>query len=283
MSGYLSNQGATRLAQILLGSVNPDPCLWMGFYTNASTPTYVQTLGQYTENAGGAIAIDKCDAVWNGSPVAGVSLAMDPTTKFAGAGAARFGITTGVVAGIVIGSDNTGAALTTADSIIGHILPSASLGAGDFQILLCGSINGQGVIETLNVPACLPNTWNTFSVSLANPSNCASIVSVALKMVNTPAAYPLTVSLDSIHSQKAGYSRQPLLRTSWTDVGSQASYAQLLFTAAGGDWGNQYGYFLATTVDGSGVLMWAEQFSDGPYNVTNGKTAKVTPNIAFGG
>lgn len=76
-----------------------------------------------------------------------------------------------------------------------------------------------------------------------------------------------------------GYSAITLTRGSWTITADTAAYAQQTFTASGGDWGNCYGYYIATSADGTGVLMFVEHFSDGPYNVTDGDSVKITPSV----
>jgi len=74
-----------------------------------------------------------------------------------------------------------------------------------------------------------------------------------------------------------GYSRISLSRGSWTISGDTATYAEVTFTASGGNWGNVYGYFICTSTDG--LLLAAEQFANGPYNVTDGSSIKITPKI----
>lgn len=78
-----------------------------------------------------------------------------------------------------------------------------------------------------------------------------------------------------------GYARQPLTRgTNWSVASDVATAAQVTFTASGGAWGNQYGWFMTDVLSGtSGVLFCVENFSDGPYNVTNGDSVKVTAAI----
>ena len=70
---------------------------------------------------------------------------------------------------------------------------------------------------------------------------------------------------------------------SWTTSGSAPTtiaYTQQTFAcSATGATQQVYGYNL-TTASGSGTLIWAEKFSDGPYPVTNnGDTIKITPQI----
>lgn len=65
----------------------------------------------------------------------------------------------------------------------------------------------------------------------------------------------------------------------WTLSNDQITAAQKTFSASGAAWGNVYGYFLATTNDGSGKLLAVEHFSDGPYNVVDGGSVKVTVKL----
>lgn len=75
-----------------------------------------------------------------------------------------------------------------------------------------------------------------------------------------------------------GYSAITLTGASWTTSGtSQIAYAQQTFTFTGA-LGNVYGYYLTQT--SSGLLVFVEKFSDGPYNIqNNGDTIKITPVI----
>lgn len=76
-----------------------------------------------------------------------------------------------------------------------------------------------------------------------------------------------------------GYARIALTLASFSIADDIATYAQQTFTASGGAWGNQYGYFIGTTSDNTGKLLFVEHFSDGPYNVNDGGQVKVTPKI----
>jgi len=78
-----------------------------------------------------------------------------------------------------------------------------------------------------------------------------------------------------------GYARQPLTRgTNWTVVTDTATADQVTFTASGGVWGNQYGWFMTDALSGTvGNIFCVEDFSDGPYNVTDGDSVKVTAAI----
>lgn len=78
-----------------------------------------------------------------------------------------------------------------------------------------------------------------------------------------------------------GYARIALTRGSWTITADLAEYAQQIFTASGGTWGNVYGYFITDIESGisGGILEFVEQFSEAPLNVGNGSSIKVTPKI----
>jgi len=73
-----------------------------------------------------------------------------------------------------------------------------------------------------------------------------------------------------------------LTGANWTISGTaptQAAYPQEIFTFTGA-LGNVYGYFIVRA--SSADLLWAERFTDGPYNVVNnGDQIKVTPQITL--
>ena len=79
-----------------------------------------------------------------------------------------------------------------------------------------------------------------------------------------------------------GYAAKTLTGSSWTITAgapSLAEYAQQTFSFTGAA-GNVYGYFLVGAT--SGILKWAERFTDGPYNVTaSGDAIKVTPKLTL--
>jgi hypothetical protein len=77
-----------------------------------------------------------------------------------------------------------------------------------------------------------------------------------------------------------GYAAITLTGASWTVSGStptKIAYAAQTFTFTGA-LGNVYGYYLKRATGGE--LVWAERFSDGPYNIQhNGDTITITPQI----
>lgn len=79
------------------------------------------------------------------------------------------------------------------------------------------------------------------------------------------------------------YNRIALARGTWSITTDYAQYAQQTFTATGGAWGDQYGYFINTASTGTaGKLLCVEHFSNGPYNVQDGGSVKITPKITVG-
>lgn len=79
----------------------------------------------------------------------------------------------------------------------------------------------------------------------------------------------------------SGYADKSLTATSWsvaTAAGTtEGTYAQQTWTFTGA-LGNVYGYFIIRA--DTGVLLWAERFSDGPYNIANnGDEIRLTPKI----
>jgi len=89
-----------------------------------------------------------------------------------------------------------------------------------------------------------------------------------------------TAALTDITEPSGGtYARKELDRGSWTIADDAASYAEQTFAASGASWGSVYGYFIATSADGSGKLLFVEAFSGGAYNITDGSSIKITPKI----
>jgi hypothetical protein len=107
--------------------------------------------------------------------------------------------------------------------------------------------------------------------------------SLYLALYTVPTSEPGETAVDTDLTEPSGgaYARIALSRGTWTVTGSAATYAQQTFAASGGAWGNVYGYFVSTGSSGtsSGVLLAVENFSDGPYNIGDGDSIKITPSI----
>lgn len=77
----------------------------------------------------------------------------------------------------------------------------------------------------------------------------------------------------------SGYAPVNLTPSSWVVDGSSAAYPQQTWTFTG-PVGNVYGY--AVTTQSSNILVMAEKFSDGPYNIlSSGDIIRVTLSISL--
>lgn len=101
-----------------------------------------------------------------------------------------------------------------------------------------------------------------------------------LRLYTAPAAQApeTTVYGDFTEPAGNGYAAAVLTRgTDWVVTADEAVAAQKTFTAAGGNWGDVYGYFVC--VPSTHEIMCSELFSDGPYNIVDGGSVKVTAKI----
>ena len=75
---------------------------------------------------------------------------------------------------------------------------------------------------------------------------------------------------------------QSLTPGSWSVISgnpSQAEHTEVTWTFTGAA-GNIYGYYV--TRDTGGELLWAERFTNGPFNITtNGDEIKITPRLTL--
>lgn len=79
-----------------------------------------------------------------------------------------------------------------------------------------------------------------------------------------------------------GYASIQLVPTSWVLTNGNpttAVHTQVIYAFTGGI-GNVYGYYV--TRRSTGILAWAERFSNGPYNIqNNGDEIRLTPRISL--
>lgn len=118
-------------------------------------------------------------------------------------------------------------------------------------------------------------------VMLHNILNKTAPQNMLLKLyTNNKTPVETDTESDYIEASGSGYSALTLTGSNWTitpGAPSSATYAQQTFTFTGA-LGNVYGYFVVQET--SQKLMWAEIFSNGPYNIQNsGDQIKITPNI----
>ncbi len=95
---------------------------------------------------------------------------------------------------------------------------------------------------------------------------------------------PIEASVEGDFTEAAGfgYAEVSLTPGSWVVTPgnpTSAAFPQQTFTFTGA-LGNVYGYYIVQTT--SGKIMWAEKFTDGPYNiVNNGDQIKITLSITL--
>lgn len=96
---------------------------------------------------------------------------------------------------------------------------------------------------------------------------------------NTTPGETDTIATYTLVSSNFDNSTYTLTGGSWTVTNGSASYAQQTFTATGAA-GNIYGYVVKRATGGE--LLWAERFTDAPYNIQNvGDQIKITPAITL--
>lgn len=81
-----------------------------------------------------------------------------------------------------------------------------------------------------------------------------------------------------------GYGNKALTGSSWTvteGAPSDAAYAQQTFASTADQTAQSvYGYYLVQA--SSGLLVWSERFTNGPYSIANnGDEIRVTPKITM--
>jgi hypothetical protein len=78
-----------------------------------------------------------------------------------------------------------------------------------------------------------------------------------------------------------GYARKPLSRglANWTITADEATYPEQTLLAQGGDWGNIYGYFITTTLTGTGGKLMGLEHLGSAYSVLDGKGIKIIPKL----
>ena len=124
----------------------------------------------------------------------------------------------------------------------------------------------------------VPNTGESLVVGMiVNKTAPENLVLKLFKSNTTPAEGDTAATYTE--ADFTGYSSATLTGASWTVTADTAAYAQQSFTSSATQTlQNVYGYYLVQAT--SGVLIWAERFSDAPYAISNnGDVIRVTPTI----
>lgn len=87
---------------------------------------------------------------------------------------------------------------------------------------------------------------------------------------------------DYTEATGGGYAQVALTAGSWavtSGTPSSADYPQITWNFTGSV-GNVYGYYIVRAIGGE--LMWAERFTNGPFNIqNNGDVIRVTPRLTL--
>jgi len=131
------------------------------------------------------------------------------------------------------------------------------------------------------MPIVIPNVGEDYLLAVAFGKRAAESQTLRLFSSNTFPAEGDTAATYT-ESSGGGYAAIGLTGTSWANTittgNGQVAYAQQTFSFTGVV-GNVYGYYL-TAASNTGLLIGAERFTDGPYNIqNNGDQIKITPII----
>lgn len=147
-----------------------------------------------------------CNAAWDESVNANVTVTADTETKVEGTGSVKLAVGADVAAGEILATDNitsTGSNYLYDKYLLGFWLyTSIALDAGDLQILLDDTANCASPLEIINVTATRAGKWMFIQVPLANPSLDLAVVSVGLKQVVDKGAYDIYI--DEIAAYRGG-------------------------------------------------------------------------------
>lgn len=144
-----------------------------------------------------------CNAAWDESVNAHVTVTADTETKTEGTGSVKLAVGADVAAGEILATDNitsTGSNYLYDKYLLGFWLyTSIALDAGDLQILLDDTANCASPLETINVTATRAGKWVYIQLPLANPSLDLDVVSVGLKQVVDKGAYDIYIDKIAVY------------------------------------------------------------------------------------
>lgn len=147
-----------------------------------------------------------CDAAWDESVSANVTVTADTDTKVEGTGSVKMAVGADAGTNEILATDNitsTGSNHLYDKYKIGMWLySSVPLDAGDLQLLIDDTANCASPLETLDIPAIRVNKWIFVQLTLANPTSDLAVISVGIKQVVDKGAFNLYV--DKITAVRGG-------------------------------------------------------------------------------
>jgi hypothetical protein len=130
----------------------------------------------------------------------------------------------------------------------------------------------------------VPNASEVIMLNYILNKDAPENISMLLYVNNVIPDENSTVATFTEMSNGLGYTTGGISLTpgSWSVISgnpSQAEHTEVTWTFTGAA-GNVYGYYV--TRDTGGELLWAERFTNGPFNITtNGDEIKITPRLTL--
>ncbi|MDY6907044.1 MAG: archaellin/type IV pilin N-terminal domain-containing protein [Chloroflexota bacterium] len=164
----------TVLSAGLFSTQKGQEAVYSGLEETSSTLELRGSVVAYTTE----IQIDDCENAWDDT-VAGVTTSAD-TDRKEGSYSSKLVIASGFAGGLVSYYDTSTLMMPTADKIRLWIKADSDVAASVFDLNLCSDNAGAVSVEDLAIPALSANEWTLVELSLADPSACTAIESVAL-------------------------------------------------------------------------------------------------------
>ena len=196
-----------------------------------------------------SVEIHNCDTDWNEQTVlANVTRTVDTQDYRKGGGSVRFVLAAAAGTGVMSSKAISSLDLRKYTHVEAWVKCTVATAAGDFRILLDDTASVASVLENLQIPALVADTWTYVRIALDTPELDSAIISVGLRhQVDIGAA---TFWIDDV---KATVNNEadwvPIPRHLWM-VDKEAR--DLIFTNSGVGWA---GYGLVKLVGGDNPLL----------------------------
>ena len=198
-----------------------------------------------------SVTIHDCDSQWDEQTVlAGVTRSLDTEDFKQGASSNRFVFTAGAATGIVSSRAITSLDLRKYTHVEAWVKCTVATAAGDFRILLDDTASVASVLENLQIPALVADTWTYVRIALDTPELDSAIISVGLRyQVDIGAANFWIDDVKGVVNDSADWT--PIPRHLWM-IDKEAR--TLILIDGGAGWA---GYSLLKLVGGDNPLLLA--------------------------
>ncbi|MHB0998230.1 MAG: hypothetical protein ACYC27_03210 [Armatimonadota bacterium] len=149
-------------------------------------------MGYFSVPKAPVLVVDNCDAVWNETPVAGVTVTADATDKKEGSASVKItadsSVGIGRLASKVISKN-----LAPYTDIVAWLKGDINIAAGDLQLLLDEHANCVSPLETFNLPALSAGVWKKVFLRLSSQYTDTAIISIGIKQTVDLGAFNLWI------------------------------------------------------------------------------------------